>query len=96
MPGCRADLVESVGRVREECEGAEQTRGDEERLGDRGVPDGLSVRLGPVVGEVEAGDGGQPADPVGEDRVFEPRSEETRSLRTLARSNYDEHLSSLS
>ena len=52
---------ERVGRVREQLEGGEQAGGDQQRLGDGGVADRLGVGLGAVVGQVDAGDGGQPA-----------------------------------
>ena len=60
VAGDRADLAERVGRVREQLERGDQPGGDQQRLGDLGVADGLGVRLGAVVGQVEPGDGRQP------------------------------------
>ena len=65
-PGDRADPAERVGRVREQLERGEQAGGDQQRLGDGGVADRLGVGLGAVVDQVEAGDGGQPVEPLGE------------------------------
>ena len=44
VPGDRTDLVERVGRVREQLEGGEQPGGDQQRLGDGGVADGRPRR----------------------------------------------------
>ena len=62
-PATRADLLERVGRVREQLERGDQAGRDQQRLGDPGVADGLRVGLGAVVGQVEAGHGGEPAEP---------------------------------
>ena len=51
----------------------------------------VGVGLGAVVGEVEAGDGGEPVEARGERRVLEPGLEEAGSLGTLAGSDDDEH-----
>ena len=54
VAGDGADLAERVGRVREQLERGDQPGGDQQRLGDLGVADGLGVRLGAVVGQVDA------------------------------------------
>ena len=73
VAGGDADVGKRVGRVREQLERGEQAGGDQQRLGDRGVADGLGVGLGPVVAQIEAGDGGQPGQPVGEGGLGQPR-----------------------
>ena len=62
-PGDGTDLAERVGRVREQLERRDQPGGHQQRLGDLRVADRLGVRLGAVVGEVDAGDGRQPLEP---------------------------------
>ncbi len=91
VPGDRADARERVGRVREELEGRDQPGGDEQRLGDLGAADRVAVGLGAVVGQVEAGDGGQPLEPLGEGRVFQPRGQEAGRLGALPGRDDDEH-----
>ena len=95
VAGDGADLVERVGRVREELEGRDQAGRDQQRLGDLGVADRLGVGLGAVVGQVEAGDRGEPVEARGERRVLQPGLEEAGSLGTLAGSDDDEHTSTL-
>ena len=91
VAGDGADLRERVGRVREQLERGDQAGGDQQRLGDLGVADRLGVGLGAVVGEVEAGDGGEPVEARGEGRVLEPGREEAGGLGALAGSDDDEH-----
>jgi hypothetical protein len=91
VPGDRADPRERVGRVGEEVECRDEAGGDQQRLGDLGVADGVRVGLGAVVGEVDARDRGQPVEPRGEGRVLEPRREEAGGLGPLAGSDDDEH-----
>ena len=91
VPGDRADARERVGGVREQVERGDQAGGDQQRLGDRGVADRVGVGLGAVVGEVEAGDRGQPVEPRGEGRVLEPGREEAGGLGALTGGDDDEH-----
>ena len=91
VAGDRADLAERVGRVREQLERGDQAGGDQQRLGDLGVADGLGVRLGAVVGQVEPGDGREPVEAGGERRVLEPGGEEAGGLGSLTGSDDDEH-----
>ncbi len=91
VPGGGADLAERVRRVREQGEGRGETGRDQQRLGDRGVADGVGVRLGAVVHQVEIGDGRPPGEPVGDAGDVEPGSEEAGGLGTLAGSDEYEH-----
>jgi hypothetical protein len=84
-----ADAPERVGRVREQRQRRQHPGGHQQRLGDGGVTDGVGVGLGAVVGEVEAGHRGEPVEPVGERVVLQPRTEESRGLRPLARCDDD-------
>ena len=57
----RRPAREGVGGVREQRRApTAMPDGDQQRLGDRGVPDRLGVGLGAVVDQVQAGDGGPP------------------------------------
>ena len=95
VAGDRADARERVGRVREEVERRDQTGRDQQRLGDLGVADRVGVCLGAVVGEVDAGHGGQPVEARGEGRVLQPGREETGGLGPLTGGDDDEHTSTL-
>ncbi len=83
VSGGDRDVGKGVGGVREELERGEQARRDEQRLGDRGVPDGLGVGLGAVVREVDTGDGGEPVQPIGEAGFGQPGFEEAGGLCAL-------------
>ena len=74
----------------------DQPGGDQQRLRDGGVADRLRVGLGAVVHQVQAGAGGQPAQPVLEVRQLEPGREESGRLGALTGSDDDQHLPSLS
>ena len=80
---------------REQLEQRHQTGGDDERLGHRGVADGLGVGLGAVGREVHAGAGGQPVQPGPDGRQLEPRGEEAGGLGALSGGDDGEHPSTL-
>ena len=96
VTGGHADVGEGVRRVGEQLQCGEQTGGDQQRLGDRGVADGLGVGLGPVVRQIEPGDGGQPAQPGGEGGLGRPWPEESGCLRTLTGCHDGEHTFTIS
>jgi len=87
----RADQPEGLGRVREQGERRGDPGGDQQRLGDRGVPDRVGVRFGAVVQKIEIGDGGPPDEAVGHAGHLEPGREEAGCLGTLAGSDEYEH-----
>ncbi len=91
VSGDRADAAEGVGWVREELEGGDESGRDQQRLRDVGAADGVGIGLGAVVGEVETGDRGQPLEPLGEGRVFQPRGQEAGRLGALPGRDDDEH-----
>ena len=62
------------------------------RLRDRGVPDCFSVCLGAVVRQVDAGDGAEPVQAVGELGFSEPGSEKTGGLGALSGRDDCEHV----
>ena len=78
MPGGDADERKPSAGCGNSSSAAEQTSGDQQRLRDRGVSDGLGVGLGAVVPEIEARHCGQPVEPVSESGFVEPRARETR------------------
>ena len=90
-PATAPTRANGVGRVREQLEGGDQARGHQQGLGDLGAADGVAVRLGAVVGEVEAGDGGQPLETLGEGRVLQPGGQEAGRLGALPGRDDDEH-----
>ena len=95
VAGDRADLLEGVGGCGKTLEGRDQAGRDQQRLGDLGVADRVGVRLGAVVGQVEAGDRREPVEARGERRVLEPGREEAGRLGTLAGSDDHEHVTQL-
>ena len=92
VAGGHADGREGVGRVREQLQRGQQAGGHQQRLGDRRVADGLGVRLGAVVRQVQAADRRQPGQPAGEGRgLGQPGLEEAGGLRALAGRHDREH-----
>ena len=57
VAGDGGDGLERVGRVGKELQGGHQSGRDQQWLRDLGVTDGVGVRLGAVVDQVDAGDG---------------------------------------
>ena len=70
----------------------EQPGPDEERLGDRGVLDGVLVRRRAVGDEVDLGGIGQCAQLVTQTGQLEPRREEARGLGALSGADDDDHV----
>ena len=88
---CPATAV--TGRL----EGGErdESRRDDQRLGDVGAPDGVRVRLGAELHEIEADGLAEPLEVLARRRVLDPRREEPGRLRALAGRDDDDHRSSL-
>ena len=96
MTGGNAHEGEGVGRVREQLECGQQAGGDQQRLRDRGVANGLGVGLGPVVHEVQTGHRRHPVQPFGERGLRYPGSEESGRLGSLTGGDNGEHFFTIS
>ena len=86
----------AIGWMREEFERGQQTSGNQQRLSDRRVSDGFGVGFCAVVPEIEAGDCGEPVEPVSESRYVEPGLEKPGCLGTLTGRHNREHICTIS
>ena len=96
VAGGDADQRVRVRRVREQLERREQPGGHQQRLRDRGVPDGLGVGVDAVVLEVEPAHRAQPGQAVGEGGLFDPRAQEPGGLCALTGRDDRQHPFTLS
>jgi hypothetical protein len=91
VAGARADGLEAVRGVLEQGQEGHQAGGHDERLGDRGVLDGVRVGGGAVGDEVHPGDGREPGHAVPESGELQPGVEESRGLGALSGRDDNQH-----
>jgi hypothetical protein len=80
VPGPDRHLGEGLGGLREELKQRGEAGRNDQRLGDRRVPDRVGVGLGAVFEQVDASDGGEPLHPVVDGGQLQPRSEQSWGL----------------
>jgi hypothetical protein len=86
---------ESAAPVVEQSGKGEQAGGDNERLGDGGIADGVGVARCPVRQKIDPDGVGHSDDLIAETLLSEPRVQEARGLRSLAGRDDNDHFSSL-